>query len=236
MRRFFACVAICLVGLCPQSALGQVGHQPESSPYRDLRFKQSLTPFGGYLTGGRGSAGVGPSDGPLVGLRWDISVSAPMWLFVEASWSGLERNLINPNLAPEDRFLGTAQQTVFMLGGGFNLVFTGRKTWRGLAPYLGATMGVAFGGAVPEDSSGFSFKTKFQLGPMLGLKVHPSQTVHFRFEIRDVLWRLTYPDRFFEDPVFAPGTPPVLDPLVQTDSEWAHHVTYYFGIGITLRR
>ena len=32
-------------------------------------------------------------------------------------------------------------------------------------------MGVAFGGALPEDSSGFSFNTKFQLGPMLGLKV-----------------------------------------------------------------
>ncbi|MCZ6915170.1 MAG: hypothetical protein O7I93_00200 [Gemmatimonadetes bacterium] len=236
MRFFYACAVVCVAGLQPQSALGQVGHQPESSPYRDLRFKQSLTPFGGYLTGGRASAGVGPSDGPLAGLRWDVNVAAPIWLFLEAAWSGLERNLIDPNEAPEDRIIGTAKQNVFLLGGGFNLVFTGRKTWRGLAPYLGAEMGLAIGGVVPEDSSGFSFNTRFQVGPMIGLKIHPSQKVHFRLEVRDVLWRLSYPDRFFQDPINAPGTPPVLDPLVKTDSEWAHHVTYFFGIGITLRR
>ncbi len=230
MRFFYACAVVCVAGLQPQSVLGQVGHQPESSPYRDLRFKQSLTPFGGYLTGGRGSARVGPSGGPLAGLRWDVNVAAPMWLFLEAAWSGLERNLIDPNEAPDDRFIGTAKQNVFLLDGGFNLVFTGRKTWHGLAPYLGAELGIAIGGAVPEDSSGFSFNTKFQIGPMIGIKIHPSQKVHFRLEVRDVLWRLSYPDRFFQ------GTPPVLNPLVQTDSEWAHHVTYLFGIGITLRR
>ena len=26
----------------------QVGHDPESSPYRDLEYRQELTPYGGY--------------------------------------------------------------------------------------------------------------------------------------------------------------------------------------------
>ena len=91
-------------------------------------------------------------------------------------------------------------------------------------------------GAVPEDSSGFNFKTKFHVGPTVGLRIHPSPRFHIRIEGRATLWKLKYPDLFFNDPTNAPGTDPLLDPILETDSDWTIHPTLLFGIGYTLRR
>ncbi len=123
-----------------------------------------------------------------------------------------------------------------MLNAGANLVLTGRKTWRGLAPYIGFGMGMAFGGAVPEDSSGFTFKSNFHIDPTVGVQIHPSPRLHFRIEGRGILWKLKYPTTFFDDPVNAPGTDPLLNELLETDSDWTFHPTLLFGIGYTLRR
>lgn len=211
---------------------GQVGHQPERSPYRDLRIKQSLTGFGGLLSGGRGKAGVGPADGTIFGVRWDIHTGSAATLVLGVSAADLERRLINPSAPPSLRDLGTARQTVWVIDGGFNLVLTGRKTWHTLAPYLGASLGAAVGGSVPEDSV-FSFRGKFQFGPMLGVRQFLNRRLHLRVEFRDIIWRLgRYPDVFF-----TPGTgvEPVLDPDVNSPNEWVHHPTLFFALGWTLR-
>jgi opacity protein-like surface antigen len=225
----------CLAILQTTAAAAQVGHLPESSPYRDMRVKQALVFFGGYLTGGEGSAGVGPTDGPLAGARWEITVGAPSILFLGVSAANLDRLLINPDNPPSTRTLGTAKQTIVMLDGGLNFVLTGRKTWKGFAPYVGVGMGMAFGGSVPEDSSGFTFKSKFHIGPALGVRIHPNPRFHFRVEWRGIFWRLTYPQQFFQPPTSAPGTP-VLNPLIETDSDWVFHPTLVLGIAYTLRR
>ena len=229
-------VGITCLSLLSAPAFAQVGHVAESSPYKDMRIKQALVFYGGYLSGGSGSAGVGPSPGPLVAVQWELTVGAPSILYLGLAVANLERALVNPTDPPDTRFFGTAQQTVVMVNGGFNIVLTGRKTWRGLAPYAGVGMGMAFGGAVPEDSSGFTFKTKFQLSPTVGVRIHPSQRFHVRIEGRATLWKLSYPMRFFDDPANAPGTDPLLNPLLETDSDWTIHPTLLFGIGYTLRR
>ena len=118
-----------------------------------------------------------------------------------------------------------------MLDAGLNFVLTGRRTWRGFAPYLGVGFGMAFGGSVPEDSlSGYTFNTKFHIDPTIGIRWHPSPRFHFRIEGRAVFWRLNYPEGFFD------GTDPLLNPLIQTDTDWTVHPTLLFGIGYTLRR
>lgn len=220
----------------PATGAAQVGHLAESSPYRDMRIKQGLFFYGGYLSGGRGNAGVGPSEGPLAGARWEITVGAPSVLYLGASLANLERQLVNPDDPPETRFFGTADQMIVTVDGGLNLVLTGRKTWHRMAPFVGLNFGVAFGGPVPEDSSGFNFKTKFQLGPSLGVRFHPSDQFHIRVAARGIFWRLSYPTRFFNDPLNAPGTDPLLNQLLETDSQWTFHPTLVFGIGYTLRR
>ena len=226
----------CVALLQATAAAAQVGHLPEGSPYRDMRVKQALVLYGGYLTGGEGSAGVGPTDGPLAGARWEITVGAPSVLFLGVSGASLDRLLINPDNPPETRTLGTAKQTVIMLDGGLSFVLTGRKTWKGFAPFAGFAMGMAFGGAVPEDSSGFKFNSKFQIGPAVGIRFHPNPRFHVRVEGRGIFWRLSYPQRFFDDPANAPGTEPVLNELIETETDWVFHPTLTFGIGYTLRR
>ena len=232
MRGLFIGAAATLAVCHPVQA--QVGHLPESSPYKDMRIKQTISFVGGYLAGGRGSAGVGPSGGTLAGLRWDITVGAPTVLFLSVMRADLERRLVNPDDPPATRFFGSAGQDVYVVDGGFNLMLTGRKTWRGLAPYFGGSLGVAFGGAFPEDSSGFRFGNKFQVGPALGVRIHPSRRLHLRIEGRNILWRLNYPQRFFQDPANAPGEP-LLDINVQRPNEWVHHPTLVLAIGYTLR-
>ena len=236
VRRLLAGAAACLAIFQTTTALAQVGHLPENSPYKDMRIKQALVFYGGLMSGGEGSAGVGPTNGPVGGVKWEITVGAPSILFLGFSMANLERPLVNPDDPPDTRFFGSADQRIVMLDAGLNFVLTGRKTWRGLAPYLGVGFGMAFGGSVPEDSSGYTFKTKFHIDPTIGIRFHPSPRFHFRIEGRAILWRLDYPQRFFDDPKNALGTDPLLNPLIQTDTDWTVHPTLLFGIGYTLRR
>ena len=236
MRPWLAGAVMCLAVIPGSTAVAQVGHVAEASPYKDMRIKQALFVYGAYLSGGRGNAGVGPSGGSLAGARWEINVGAPTGLFLGLAAGNLERPLVNPDDPPETRFFGTANQVVVMLDGGVNFVLTGRKTWRGLAPYLGVGLGMVFGGSVPEDSSGFNFKSQFHIDPAVGLRFHPSSRIQFRIEARAVYWRLSHPERFIQDPLNAPGTSSLVDPVSQTLNDWTVHPTLVFGIGYTLRR
>lgn len=235
-RNLMYTVALVVTGLTPLDAAAQVGHDPTSSPYRDMRIKHTLTFLGGHLGGGRGKALVGPSNGDQVGARYDIHIGGAATIFAGFSYTAAERRLVDPDESVDTRYFGMANQELYLIDGGFNLILTGRKTWHNLAPYAGAAIGAVVGSAVPEDSSGFSFKTKFQVGPMLGVRYFVNRRFHFRLEARDVLWRLTYgATRFFNPPANAPGDPPVLDPRYNGNSEWVHHSLLTIGIGWTLR-
>jgi hypothetical protein len=227
-------VALCALALT-SGLEAQVGHDPFSSPYRDLRLKHTLTFFGGYITSGEGRADVGPSNGALAGVRWDIHVGGATSLFLGVAGAAAERNLVDPTLPPDTRYFATASQQLFILDGGFNLILTGRKTWHGLAPYVGGSMGMVLGAAVPQDTvSGFTFNNKFQLGPQIGIRFFPTRRVHLRIEGRNVMWRLKYPGAFFSRPLTDPSAASVLDPVTTKNSEWVHHPVLKIGLGWTL--
>lgn len=228
--------AVLILGCLATRLAAQVGHDPESSPYHRLDVSQTITFVGGYLSGGRGLAGVAPSGGVLGGARWDIRVGDPTTAFLGVSLANLERRLIDPDQPEESRLIGEANQSVVLLDGGFNVILTGAKTWHGFAPYAGLGLGVALGGSVPEDSSGFTFNTKFQLGPSVGLRLFFGNTLHLRAEARDILWRVNYPSRFFQPPASDPDAPPLLDPNTQGNAQWVHHPTIIFAVGYTLKR
>ncbi len=222
-----------------QLAEAQVGYRPESSPYQDLRARRVLSLTGGYLAGSAGKAGVGPGSGPYAGARFDLHLSGPAGLTFGAGVANLERVIIDPTIGPANRTLGTTSQAVLMVDGGFDLLFTGEKTWHGVIPYFGAGMGLAVGTSVKADSlSGYAFKTHFTVGPRLGIWLHPSNRITFRIETRDVIWRLKYPEGFFSAPVDANGNPtgdpPVLDAQVMKDTQWVHHLGLTISIGYTI--
>jgi len=227
----------CAVGLlivlafvfAPRTAWAQVGHPPESSPYRDLTVRHALMLQGGYLSGSGGRAAAGPTDGVLLGLRYTIHLGGPVEAIFGVGGADLQRVVHNPAAAPV-----TVSQSVMITEAGFGFLITGEKTWHGLVPYVATTMGAAFGGSVPADTSGFTFQTKFHFGPQVGIRWYASPRLSFRLEGRDVMWRLRYPNSFF---TLFPGST-VLPPLIQgidPSREWTHNLSLTLALGFAIR-
>ncbi|UCF40878.1 MAG: hypothetical protein JSW43_00610 [Gemmatimonadota bacterium] len=234
MKHFIGAAAATLLLLVPATAAAQVGHDPASSPYRDIFGKFILGVEGGYANGSGGDAGVGPASGPFGGVRLDINLSGPANAGFEALYASLDRRIIDPSLPAAEREVGTEKQSLVILMGGLGLHFTGHKTWHGLAPFIGASMGLAFGGDVPGDSvmGGFAYNTKFVVAPWAGIRWHLGRRLSLRIEARDMIWQLKYPNSFFEPPSL--GESPVLNPVVKGTSEWTHNFWFIGVLGYTI--
>jgi hypothetical protein len=231
MSKVVRALALCILVSPPLAA--QVGHDPERSPYHPILLRTSISAMGHYIAGSSGKLGVGPSDGPGVGLRYDMRLTGPTDVFASVAWSGLERMVVDTAAAAaDDPISGPVNQSVLFAEAGILILLTGDKTWNRLAPYLGANLGLAFGASVPQDSSGYSFKTKFVSGPLLGLQFYAAGSVFLRVEGRLQFWRLKYPSSYF----LAPGDgDSVLDPTVDSESEWTTHPTLLVGLGYAFR-
>lgn len=230
-----AALSLLLAVLAPPPADAQVGHPPGASPYRRIEARQILSLTGGRLSGGAGKASVGPTDGYLGGVDLDFRLGDVVTLGLGVAVADLERLLIDPTSLPENRVKGTARQQVVMPDVGLAIVMTGGKTWHSFAPYVGATIGMAFGTRVPEDSSQFQFRTHFHASPKAGFRFYASDRVSLRVEARDLLWRLSYPAVFFSPPPEDPDADPVLDPVTTRRNEWVHHLTVTIGLGYAIR-
>jgi hypothetical protein len=123
-------------------------------------------------------------------------------------------------------------QGVLFAETGLIILLTGDKTWHRLAPYLGANLGLAFGSGVPQDSSGYGFSAKFVSGPMLGMRLYASDAVFVRVEGRLQFWKLKYPPSYF---VGTDESDPLLNPLLNSESEWTTHPTLMVGVGYSFR-
>ena len=180
---------------------------------------------GGYLWGDLGDAGVGPSNGPFLGVTFDMLFGGPIAISFNGWYAALERFVKEPGLPPDERTSGPFPQSVTALDGNIQLMLTGGKTWNRMAPYVGVGMGIAFGGTVPQDSSGFSFGTKFIIQPQAGIRLFVTDRIVLSTEVKDVLWRLSYPQTFL-----IVGPDPILDPDTQKANEWTHHFVLRFSL------
>ncbi len=219
------------LAFAPRGALGQVGHDPEHSPYHDLRATHQFTLSGGYLAGGGGRAGVGPRQGPLLGFRYSLSLGA-VELTMALHGASLDRHIVDPTAPLDKRDAGVVHQSVMLADGGFNLRLTGAKTWHGFLPYVGASAGAATGGSVPQDNSGFSFTTRFEFGPHLGVRYYGPGALSLWVEGWDPMWRLRYPNSFFDTTI---NPTPVLTVGTDPTTEWTHNPTVLVGFSLTVR-
>jgi len=214
----------------PLQGQTQVGHDPEHSPYHDLRATHQFTLSGGYLAGSGGRVGVGPRQGPLIGLRYSLSLGA-LELRLGVHGASLQRQIMDPTAPPDKQVADTVRQQVVISDIGFSLRLTGAKTWHGIMPYLGAAAGLAAGASVPEDNSGFTFSKRFTFGPHVGVRYYTGGSLGLWVEGWDPMWRLVYPLSFFSP---STGVTPLLvsgDP----DKEWVHNPTLMIGFSLTMR-
>ena len=224
-------LVLTLAALPLAGALAQVGHPPGRSPYRDIRKGHALTPYGALFGGTGGSFGIGPHDGTVYGFRYDIRTGSALQLGVLFGRGELERLIVDPFVALEERVTGPVDQSVTFVEADLQLNLTGGKTWNRLAPFVAAGVGLTLPGETAADTSGFELGRKIYLAPHAGFRFFITDRVHLRTDARVVFWKLSYPATFTREPPDAPGTPPVIDDDIL--SEWTTSSWLQAGLGIS---
>jgi len=138
--------------------------------------------------------------------------------------------VVDPTKDSVSRKSGPYDNTVVLADAGLQLVLTGRKTWRGFAPYVGGALGVAVGSTVKRDTSGYQFGTKVTIAPNAGVRWYPARRFSVRADFRLLLWKLKYPVSYKVPNAIDGGRVlPVTAPL----TEWTTHPWATIGVGWT---
>ncbi len=207
----------------------QVGYDPAHSPYRDIAGGGVAVVSVGYLGGSRGSVGVGLSNGATAGLRYDVPFGA-VGASLGLAYGLTTRFVVDPTQSAATRKTGPFDNPVVLADAGLQLVLTGRKTWHGFAPFVGAAIGLAASSRSPRDTSGYDFGTKVTLAPNLGLRWYPTRSISVRSDFRLLLWKLSYP-LLYKVPNPFDGTSVLASGASQ--SEWTAHPWVTIGVGWT---
>jgi hypothetical protein len=228
-RRTALCAAaVLLTGYPPNRLSAQVGYPPAASPYRDIP-RGPVAIFGiGYLGGSRGRVGVGMADGITWNARYETGLGGAVTVGLGLAYAQTTRYTVDPTRDAATRTQGPIETDVILADLGLQLVLTGRKSWHGVAPYLGAGVGLAFGGSPQRDPGGYEFRTKITLNPQAGVRWHPSARLSVRAAVQAVYWRLNYP-LSYKDPSPVDGSRVL--PLEASLTEWTAHPWISVGVG-----
>ncbi|MGH7530913.1 MAG: hypothetical protein ACREMN_11070 [Gemmatimonadales bacterium] len=225
--------AILAVAASGRPAVAQVGHPPGDSPFRDITIAAGPVVFAGYLFGDRGKAEAGPSNALAFGARYELPTGRSLLVQLTAAYLRAERFIIDSRAdsASPARRTGPVDMDLLHLDVGLQLRLTGAKTWHGLAPYVGAGIGMAIDVNSPGDTtnSGYHFGNKLTFGGGVGVRWYVARQFTVHADTRLLLWRLKYPIAF-RDP--APDGSRVV-PLDDKLTDWTTHPWLSLGVGWT---
>ncbi len=207
----------------------QVGYDPSHSPFRDVRRGAGLRFVTGYLGGDRGTVPVGLSDGATFGVRFETSLGRVATFTAGFSYGGTTRFIVFPYDSAGKRTKGPFDANVVLADLGLQLSLTGAKTYHGFTPYVGGSLGLAFGRDLPADTSGYRFGTKLTLAPGVGLRWYPARRFSVQADLRALFWKLSYPITYRD--LAADGTRVLA--LTASESDWTTHSWISLGVGWT---
>jgi len=226
------CVGLAIAQcLLPVAAAAQVGHDPARSPFRDIPTRQSITFFGGHFGGHTAEAGVGAQSGQIFGVRIRARLSGPIDLMANVATINSQRIVIDPTQPVASRVSGPIDYRLLEADLGLLVTLTGAKTWHGLAPYLGAGLGITTPTDSRVDPGGYRAKTNFTIAPTIGVRWHPGRRFAVSFEARDNTIRYEWPLSYFQ-PRDANNNalPFVLDPDRYDSHDLTHNLTLSIGL------
>ena len=208
----------------------QVGFPPAQSPYRDLEFKEELTPYAGWASAGTDAARVLPQSASIFGLRYQIHIGGPVSFDADFSRMGSSRNVVDPSQIASKRILGTADAAVYGINAGVALGLTGRKSWHHLVPELRGGAGLLTSDA-KDDVSGYTFGTPFAFTFGGGLKFVSVGRLQLRTDVTERLYKQKYPDSFY-----AASSDGSFFLTTQARSFWANQTLWTVGASLLFDR
>jgi hypothetical protein len=193
-----------LVVVCGLALGRPLDAQQIVSPYRFIETNHSLGVYGGYLLTSPGTPAVGAQSAPILGIRYNLRFTGPLSGEAAVSFLPSERQVIRDDtlvagIAPEPTG-EVVPMNLIIAEGGLRFHLTGARTWRGLAPYVVATGGVAadLTGrgeedlALPEPQQ-FRFGPSFALSGGVGTDWFLSERLSLRLEARNHVFRMQVP-------------------------------------------
>ena len=177
----------------------QVGHSPESSPYRDIPRQAGPVIAFNYWEGAPGRANVGITNALIAGLSYDVAIMGPLRVLVGFSYGRGERFVQDPPADSADRLSGPYDDSFLMPEAEVQLLLTGHKSWHGIVPFLTLSGGFMLGGAEPAaDTSEYQLGNQFFYSPGLGFRWYPgSGRLRAIFDARLLFLKLNYPPDFY---------------------------------------
>lgn len=187
--------ALALVSIAT-TASAQVGHLPETSPYRDFEASQEFTFFGGHYNSGKDPIGIAPGDGPMFGVRYQIHVGGPAFLVAKWSHVNTDRFTIDPTKSGAAQQLGKRNVSLNLYDIDLALNLTGQKSFHHIVPVINLGAGVVTCGCT-VDPDPYAFGTPFAFSFGGGLRFVPGGRFQLTLDWSDYLYQLKYPTQYF---------------------------------------
>ncbi len=204
----------------------QVGYPPDRSPYRDRDTNRDWTLFVGQFSAERDPVGVAPSEGPMVGVRWQMFLTGPLSLAVRVAGASVDRMEIDPSKTIAERFVRNEKVPMVLADLGLDMSLTGHKTWHGLSPVINGGLGFAADIRGRTDVGDYRFGIPFAFTFGAGATWSPNDAWALRFDWSNYVYRISYPGTYF---LKTTADPPVLD-ASRPHSIWSRNRTLSVGI------
>lgn len=203
-RRLLLACSLCLAAT---PLVGQVGHDPSTSPFGDIRTTSALEVYVGQAFGSGGPIPVAPRDGQVFGARVMLRARSTLGIGFGGWVANTQRSIVDANAPVASRISGPVDHRLVAGEATVQFNLTGGKHWHRLAPFTGVSLGLAKGEATPSaDTSGYSFGTKFFFAPMVGTRVILGPRTYLKVEGRLAFWNIKYPGSYSQEPSLDPGT------------------------------
>lgn len=181
----------------PAAAQVDVGYPPPASPFRDLEFKQEASVYGGYFLAGKDPAGVAPQSGPMIGIRYEVSVGGPAQIVFRMARVSSERHVINPFEPRDTRDLGVQSWPIYLTDLGFSINLTGQRSWHGVVPVIYTGVGLASDLDKQVDEDPFNLGTTFAFSLGGGLRIVPGGRFQVRADAGTWVYQIKYPTAYY---------------------------------------
>lgn len=185
-------------GVAAQEVIGRL---PESAVLRSLHDGQRIGPFGGWLTTGRDPVGVSLHSAPIVGIRYDVHVTNPLYYTMRVFGVSSTHDVYVPSAPSNNNRAGTMSSNVVGFESGFELALTGERSWHGFQPLINVGIGVLGGTRNEFDAGGYQPGVSVLYTYGLAARFPTGRNGELRADLGWLVHQVRYPNAFRTTPI-----------------------------------